>query len=239
MEAPRRERIEDTKPTIPLGKRFWPLSAAEREEIEGLFDDPTVGRLATMLRSRADDAKVELIDSAYWMKGCSSLGLLRYAVLLGVTDGEGDRDLCLMDVKEAIDAAAPAYPGVEMPLGAERVVEGARYISPFLGERMRAAPLGNSSVFIRELLPQDLKLEIDSLTPKQATTAARYLATVVGYAHARQMDADTRATWQRELSRNRTRSLDAPSWLWSSVVELLVSHEAEYLEHCRTYALDR
>jgi uncharacterized protein (DUF2252 family) len=37
---------------------------------------------------------------------------------------------------------------------------------------------------------------------------------------------------------NRSKSLDAPSWLWPSMVDLLVSHERAYLEHCRKYALD-
>lgn len=32
------ERIEDAKPTIPLGKRFWPVSAQENQEISSLFD---------------------------------------------------------------------------------------------------------------------------------------------------------------------------------------------------------
>ena len=32
--------------------------------------------------------------------------------------------------------------------------------------------------------------------------------------------------------------LDAPDWLWATVVELMASHEAAYLEHCRKYALD-
>jgi uncharacterized protein (DUF2252 family) len=27
--------------------------------------------------------------------------------------------------------------------------------------------------------------------------------------------------------------LDAPSWLWSAVVELVGVHEAAYLDHCR------
>jgi uncharacterized protein (DUF2252 family) len=27
---------------------------------------------------------VEVVEAAYWMKGCSSLGRLRYAVLLGI-----------------------------------------------------------------------------------------------------------------------------------------------------------
>ncbi|MDR6680697.1 uncharacterized protein (DUF2252 family) [Pseudomonas psychrotolerans] len=41
-----------------------------------------------------------------------------------------------------------------------------------------------------------------------------------------------------DLQRNRTRTLDAPSWLWSSVVQLVGAHEMGYLEHCRRYALE-
>jgi len=42
----------------------------------------------------------------------------------------------------------------------------------------------------------------------------------------------------RRIKRHRPKKRDAPSWLWSSVVELQVLHEAEYLEHCRKYAMD-
>jgi len=61
---------------------------------------------------------------------------------------------------------------------------------------------------------------------------------VVGRAHARQMDGETRHKWLAELSRQRSKTLDAPSWLWSSVVELLGTHEAAYLHHCRRFALE-
>ena len=53
---------------------------------------------------------------------------------------------------------------------------------------MAAERLLERSVFIRELLPQDLKLEIDQLTRADAMKAAHFLAAVVGKAHARQMD---------------------------------------------------
>ena len=81
--------------------RSWKHLANERLEIRSrqFLSDPDFGRfrnpsgpssryysrrlslrhLATSLRSRDDDAPV---DAAYWMKGCSSLGLLRFAVLL-------------------------------------------------------------------------------------------------------------------------------------------------------------
>ena len=68
--------------------------------------------------------------------------------------------------------------------------------------------------------------------------AARYLAMVIGKAHARQMNARTRAKWREELGHNRPVNLDGPSWLWSSIGELVASHEAAYLEHCRKYAMD-
>jgi uncharacterized protein (DUF2252 family) len=76
------ERIEDILPTLPLGERFWPITKSETREVEKLFESEELRGLATMLRSRKDDARVKLLDAAYWMKGCSSLGRLRYAVIL-------------------------------------------------------------------------------------------------------------------------------------------------------------
>ena len=65
---------------------------------------------------------------------------------------------------------------------------------------------------------------------------ARHLAAVVGTAHGRQLDVAARKGWRKELIRNRSKSLDAPSWLWSSVVALVANHETAYLEHCRRFA---
>jgi uncharacterized protein (DUF2252 family) len=125
------ERIEDEKPTIPLGKNFWPLEDAEREEITSLFSTDRIKALATSLRSRDDDAKVEFVDAAYWVKGCSSLGLKRYAVLLSVGNKPKDTEFCLMDIKEAVRAAAPQYRGHKMPNDeAERIIQGARHLRP-------------------------------------------------------------------------------------------------------------
>ena len=234
------ERIEDAKPTIPLGKRFWPVSAQEKQEISSLFDQEQLRRIATMLRSRDDDSSVEVMDAAYWVKGCSSLGRLRYAVLLGLdAKNKEKRAYCLMDIKEAIDAAAPRAAGVQMPSEqAQRVVEGARHLSPHIGKRMLATKMIGKSVFVRELLPQDLNLKITQLSRDEAMRIAEYLAAVVGKAHSRQMDAETRKGWQAQLNHDRSKQLDAPTWLWTSIVELLAIHESAYLEHCREYALE-
>ena len=235
-----KERIRDTKPTIPLGKRFWPISRQERREIANMFEGEEMRRLAVLLRSRDDDASIELLDAAYWMKGCSSLGRLRFAILLGIEDKPGKTiDYCLMDVKEAVKATAPCDRKAKMPRdNGQRVIEGARQLSPYIGERIRAARFLNRSVFIRELRPQDMKPDIERLSPEEAVKLAAYLAAVVGSAHGRQMDSATREAWRKECGRNRSKTLDAPSWLWCSVVDLLIKHEGAYLEHCRKYALD-
>jgi uncharacterized protein (DUF2252 family) len=234
-----KEKIKNAKPTIPLGSRFWALTDEERQEIQRLFDDKETRELITCLKHRDNDAKISVLDAAYWMKGCSSLGRLRCAILLGV-GAKKDNEYCLVDVKEAVRPAAPASKSVDMPADfAQRVVAGARKLSPSLGERMLASKLLSRPVVVRELMPQDLKLEIDQLTQEEAVAAAKYLAGIVGRAHARQMNAVTRKEWSNTLRKRQSKKLNAPTWLWQSVVELVSNHEAGYLEHCRQYALER
>jgi uncharacterized protein (DUF2252 family) len=233
------ERIEDVSPAIPRGDKFWDLGKKERKDLERLIDTPEVRHLVTSFHERDDDARVRLLDVAYWVKGCSSLGRLRYAVLIGVRGEKGEKDIAFIDIKEATTAAAPRTEDGKMPRdNAERVVEGARHLSPALGQRMLPGRLGERSVVVRELMPQDLKLEIDQLTREEAVRAARYLASVVGRAHARQMDDDTRSGWLKSLTTKHRKTRAAPSWLWTSVLDLVSSHEAAYLEHCRVHSLE-
>ncbi len=233
-----RERIADVKPQIPLGPKFWALTDDERAALDAVFQQPEVRALVLSLNDRSDTDKVELVDAAYWMKGCSSLGKLRFAALVGFS-GDRKGKIALIDLKEAVEAAAPAAPHADMPRDyAERVVAGARALAPNLGDRMTATHILGKPVVLRELTPQDLKLEIDQFSREEAVNAARYLAFVVGAAHGRQMDVSTRAAWRRELERHHPDDLDAPSWLWSSVVSLAARHEEGYLEHCRRYALN-
>jgi uncharacterized protein (DUF2252 family) len=233
-----KERIEDVKPKIPKGERFWPLAKLETKAIEELFRQEPVRRLVTSLKSRPDDAIIEVLDAAYWMKGCSSLGRLRFAVLLRVRHGKSSDELCLIDIKEAGATAAPRARSAVMPKDhAKRVVEGAKHLSPALGDRMMAATLLGRPVVLRELMPQDLKLDIDRLSRQEAVESARYLAEVIGKAHSRQMDAATRRDFSSTFQVRKASRLEAPSWLWSSVVELASAHESAYLEHCRRYSI--
>ncbi len=90
---------------------------------------------------------------------------------------------------------------------------------------------------MRELLPQDLKLKFERLDVEEATTAAYYLARVVGASHARQMDAATRKAWRKDLLSIHSKMIDAPPWLRNSAVDLVASHEKGYFGHCRRYML--
>ncbi|MEO9191731.1 MAG: hypothetical protein ABI224_17260 [Acetobacteraceae bacterium] len=50
-------------------------------------------------------------------------------------------------------------------------------------------------------------------------------------------DASDRKARLADLQRNRSKSLDAPFWLWNSVVDLVGAHEAAHLRQCRRHAL--
>jgi uncharacterized protein (DUF2252 family) len=234
-----KERLDAVEPKIPMGRKFWALGDEEQAALRHVFSQDEVIARILAFDSRADDRTARMIDGAYWMKGCSSLGLLRYAVLIEITDGKGRKTYALVDVKEAVAPIAPVLVDARMPAdNANRVLAAAKALSPHLGDRMIPVRAMDRSLFIRELAPQDLKLEIDQFSEKQAARAARYLSFVVGKAHARQMDAATRAQWRRQMDTDRRAAIDAPSWLWESVVSLAGRHESGYLEHCRRYALE-
>jgi uncharacterized protein (DUF2252 family) len=227
------ERIENVKPSIPLGKKFWALSEEEKRNIGVFLDSPSVKGLILDLNKQSESAKVKLLDCAYWVKGCSSLGKIRYAALVQVAADRKSR-LSLIDIKEAVPSAAPAAHAAAMPGHlAERVVAGAKALSPNLGDRMAPGDLLGKPVIVRELMPEDLKLDIEQFTRKEAISAARFLASVVGKAHGRQMSVSDRKAWSRELSGRHPPDLAAPTWLWNTVLELLVRHEEAYLKHCR------
>lgn len=237
------ERLGDEHRRFRLGKRFWQLTDDERAAVSNLIDSEAIRRLVTRLASRADTATIRLVDAAYWVKGCSSLGLWRGAVLVEVTDRTKKkkaerRSLCLLDFKEAVEPAAPALRAPEVAAdGATRVVTGARKIAPSLGERMAAVKMLDRSLFVRELLPEDLKVELDKISVEDGRAVAHHLGAVVGRAHARQLDEGARRAWQADMHRRRSRTIDVPGWLWQAVVDLVGVHERGYLEHCRRYAL--
>jgi uncharacterized protein (DUF2252 family) len=148
------------------------------------------------------------------MKGCSSLGLLRYALLIAVGT-KNKQEYRLLDVKEATRAAAPRSERAKTPINnADRVVADACASSPFLGERMISTRISGRDVFIRELRPQDMQFELEGLQQGEAVAIGRLMAAVVGRAHGRQLTTVNRKAWTKELKNRHTAGLDAPRWLW-------------------------
>jgi uncharacterized protein (DUF2252 family) len=219
---------------------LWPLSSKERREIEQLFDTEPIRKLVTGLHQRASDDPISVADAAYWVKGCSSLGRLRYAVLVKVgKKKKGTQGFCLIDIKEAALAQAPKTPGKAMPRDhAERIVLGACNLSPFLGERMVPSRLCDRPVIIRELRPQDLKIELSKISQEEAIEAAHFLGEIIGKAHGRQMTVAQRKQWIFVLKRNQHKRINTPPWLWTSVVDLMSVHERAYLDHCKEHACE-
>lgn len=234
-----RERI-GKQPKFPIGRRFLRLEPEEQRAVSEFLNKERIRLLVTRLECRDDDAEIRVLDAAYWVKGCSSLGLWRCAALVEVV-GHRQRKggYSLLDIKEAVQPISPASDDRALHAlhHGERVVTGARALAPALGERMLAGTVAGHSVFVRELMPQDLKLELEMFDDAEARATARALAHIVGVAHARQLDQAARDQWRTEIERASTRNFDAPSWLWTSVVELVGIHERAYLDHCRRYAL--
>lgn len=234
------ERIGKKERALPLGKTFWRLSEHEKLAVKAVVEREDVRKLVAILEDRVDDTQVSLVDAAFWVKGCSSLGLWRAAALVKVTDPKREKKstLALLDLKQAIEPIAPwAKDAHETLQPAQRVVTGAKKLAPALGARMLPIAVLDRSVFVRELLPQDLKVELDHIEITEARQVAHYFGMVVGRAHRRQMDAEATRAWKAEMASHRTKNLDAPSWLWQGLTLLVALHERAYLEHCRRYAL--
>lgn len=261
------ERLMDLRPSFPLGKDFWPLSDVEIGQVQQIFSgDIGAARLNTLLGLgdlvNLDRERPALLDMAYWVKGCSSLGLTRVAVLVATGNaaksaldtGEyvkrkanarlrksiarhwADGEIRLIDIKQAVQPLAPLNTSNAMPEDfATRVLSGASALTPHLASRMATARLGGRSVFIRELMPQDLKLSLVNIDNKEAVDIAQLLARVVGQAHGSQMSTSDRQEWGKAVKSSQSKSLNAPSWTWTGVRDLMAVHEAAYLDHCRRY----
>ncbi len=220
----------DTKrPSLPRNKLLWPLHRNERSDVLALCKERKL-RATVLGPEKSKFGLHRVLDAAYWIKGCSSLGHLRCAVLVRAGRHE---PVSLLDIKEAVPACAPSTPGAAMPHDpAERVVMGAKALSPNLGDRIVGAHILDKAVFVREIAPQDMKLDVGHLAEHEICAIAYYLGGVVGHAHGRQMDDHIWRSWSTEVAGQRTKKPDAPSWLWLSVIDLLSIHDKAYLEHC-------
>ena len=130
------ERLGGSRKRFKLGSRFWQLAADERDAVRQLVEQEPVRRLITRLEDRDAQAPVRLVDAAFWVKGCSSLGLWRVAALVefrepGDNKKSGGSSLALLDIKQAVEPSAPWAPGLNPSLApGMRVLSGAQRLAP-------------------------------------------------------------------------------------------------------------
>ncbi|MGF6934875.1 uncharacterized protein (DUF2252 family) [Paraburkholderia sp. UCT70] len=141
-----RQTIEGVVPRIPLGERFWPLLEDEAKAVCSLFEPQSGLDMRGVLGpATTGDTRIEVLDAAFWVKGCSSLGRRRYAVLLDI-DGEcsAGGPPCLVDIKEMVLRLSEDFP--EDPVSPvasvcrtklEGII-GKRGDAPYRSERARA-----------------------------------------------------------------------------------------------------
>ncbi len=174
------ERIEGVEPVIPLGKRFWPLTAQERHAAESC-SPRSAAAAGNRAAVREDDgagagAGRGVLAQGLQFAGPAAAG--RAARGRAGPDGaalpdgrQGGRRSRGTAQTAAPDAARQCRAGGHGRPGASRRSSGRRMVATRLLEK---------AVFVRELLPQDLKLELEHLTVEEAMDVAEFLAHVVG-----------------------------------------------------------
>jgi uncharacterized protein (DUF2252 family) len=89
----------------------------------------------------------------------SAIRLFAGLLALSKKPGKRERD-ALVDLKEAVPSVAPIPERTVKPNApAKRVLAGAKALSP-ISETMITAQLLGRSVFLRELAPQDIRIEV-------------------------------------------------------------------------------
>jgi len=166
-----------------------------------------------------DHFKIE--DVAFRVAGNGSLGSLRIAVL---TQGKGDLDnRWIFDMKSegppSASELAPAIPGPP----AERVLKANLACLEHPPRLAGTTVLGERSLFVRRLLPQEDKLDLTHLRREELPDLARYLGARLGFAHRRGATSLPASRWAAAEQASLT----------DHAIVIAGLHEAAYLALCK------
>lgn len=167
--------------------------------------------------------QLELLDVAFRVAGTGSLGSLRVAAL---TRGKGGDDGgWLFDLKEQPGSSlAPLAPRSVATSRAAEVEQAFRTCVEQPPRMLGTSRLGDVDVLVRRLTPQEDKLSLSRLEPKQLGPLAVYLGALLGCAHRRGREGEF-APWS-EADR---------AAILQRAVTMAGIHEAVYLELCRLW----
>ncbi len=218
---------EEHPKELPETEKLWPLAEGRKNELAELVARDDVQELV-----RQSDPKhagsVKLLDAAFRVAGTASLGGFRAALLVEVEDAPRADRLRVLDVKEAQPTSTPRRAGTPKD-EAERALTGARALSPAYGGRKLAVLACGHRCLLRELMPQERKVECAALEAAELADVARGLAHVVGRAHGRQLAAKEARSWCEDVSEKRVAGT-APRWFSRALAPLVGIHESAYLK---------
>jgi uncharacterized protein (DUF2252 family) len=204
------------------GARYADLPAGIAKRVNGAF--------AKYVRGLDDDFRPEskalqVIDAAWRIAGTGSLGGVRVGVLVR---GKGGPDgAWVFDMKEqGLPSATILFgrPSKKKRLPpAQRVVTAYRSCVARPAWLLGTTTLGDLSLFVRRLSPQEDKLDLTKIRDEDLDSLARYLGALVGRAHARGGTKHPRKEWSEGEC--------------GAIVDRAISiagiHEATYLALCK------
>jgi uncharacterized protein (DUF2252 family) len=179
---------------------------------------------------RPEHGMSEVIDAAWRIAGTGSLGCVRIAVLVR---GKGGVDgAWVFDMKEQGDPSAYALLG--KPAKRDQLDPATRVLRAFRGCVARpplllgTTSLGDLSLFVRRLSPQEDKLDLGSIRDADLDPLAKYLGALVGRAHMRAATKLPKQAWSEG---------DCATVL-DHAIAIAGIHEATYLALCKIARAD-
>jgi uncharacterized protein (DUF2252 family) len=174
---------------------------------------------------RPPKGSLDVLDAAWRIAGTGSLGGVRVALLVR---GKGGEDgAWVFDMKEQGTPSAACIVG-KGPKGArlapaDRVVAAMRGCLAQPPRYLGATRMGDLSMFVRRLSPQEDKLDLAGLRDADLDPLATYLGALVGRAHARGATKAPRMPWTKA---ERDGIVDR-------AIAIAGIHEAVYLALCK------
>jgi uncharacterized protein (DUF2252 family) len=184
---------------------------------------PAFQRFVQSLPEANRPERFEVLDVAFRIAGTGSLGALRIAVL---TRGKSDDDAgWLFDMKQ--QGVPSALRLGTSPEGgpAERVATAIRTCLAHPPRMIGVTSIGDASLFVRRLAPQEDKLNFANIERNDLEPIARYFGALLGATHRRGA-ASPPSRW----------TAAAQSQVVDHAVVLSGIHEATYLAMCKAVA---
>ncbi len=214
-----RTRIVHEKREFIRGARYRDVSRILQKRAAAAF----AGYVTKLEKEekKIDRDQLQVLDMAFRVAGTGSLGGLRIAVL--VKGKGGPNGAWIFDMKEQGTPSASALVHCGDLKRAKRVVMAMQACLARPPRMLGTTKLGDLSMLVRRLAPQEDKLLLSRLADVDLLPLARYLGALTGAAHRRGATNIPKKPWS---AGERSRIVD-------HAITLAGIHEAAYLAMCR------